>query len=288
MIALRAGDWRATLAPELGGSVLSLDWRGQPVFRPTPDGTTDILETACFPLVPYANRIAEGRFVFEGRSVQLPVLDRFAPHAIHGEGWLRSWTVESQSADTVAMTLDWAGEPDGWPWPWFARQSVSLSSKGLQIGLSVTNTGEATMPAGLGLHPYFRRYPDSRLTLPAEGVWITDARQIPERLAPAAEVVDWSNGVDLADTPFVDHAYASWSEEAFLDGGGRCVTLTADAAARWSQVYMPVDADFCCVEPVTHRPDAHNAPPGEDDGLVRLEPGRTLSLTVMIGAVSSS
>lgn len=288
MIALRAGDWRATLAPELGGSVLSLDWRGQPVFRPTPDGTTDILETACFPLVPYANRIADGRFVFEGRSVQLPVLDRFAPHAIHGEGWLRSWTVESQSADTVAMTLDWAGEPDGWPWPWFARQSVCLSSKGLQIGLSVTNTGEATMPAGLGLHPYFHRYPDSRLTLPAEGIWMTDARQIPERLAPAAEVVDWSNGVDLADIPFVDHAYASWSGEAFLDGGGRCVTLTADAAARWSQVYMPVDADFCCVEPVTHRPDAHHAPAGEDDGLVSLKPGRTLSLTVIIGAVSSS
>ncbi len=186
------------------------------------------------------------------------------------------------------MTLDWPGEPDGWPWPWFARQGVSLSSKGLQIGLSVTNAGEATMPAGLGLHPYFHRCPDSRLTLPAEAVWMTDARQIPERLAQAAEVVDWSNGVDLAEAPFVDHAYAGWSGKAFLNGGGRCVTLTADAAARWSQVYMPVEADFCCVEPVTHRPDAHNAPPGEDHGLIGLEPGRTLSLTIMIGAVSSS
>ncbi len=282
---MTAGDWRATLAPKLGGSVLSLDWRGQPVFRPTPDGASDILETACFPLVPYANRIADGRFVFEGRPVQLPVLDRFAPHAIHGEGGLSSWPVESHAPTEVEMPMERAGQPDGWPWRWFARQSVSLSSEGLQIGLSVTNTGEDTMPAGLGLHPFFHRYPDSRLTLPAKEVWITDARQIPERLAPAAEVTDWSNGVDLADAPFVDHAYAGWSGEAFLNGGGRCVTLTAVAAARWSQVYMPVDADFCCVEPVTHRPDAHHAPLGEGDGLVGLKPSETHSLSIKIGAV---
>ena len=64
MIALAAGDWRATLKPERGGAMLTLDWRGRPVFRPTPEDATDILETACFPLVPYANRIADGRFHF--------------------------------------------------------------------------------------------------------------------------------------------------------------------------------------------------------------------------------
>lgn len=284
MIALTAGDWRATLAPGLGGAVLTLDWRGQPVFRPTPDGATDILETACFPLVPYANRIADGRFVFEGRSVLLQTLDRFAPHALHGDAWLLPWTVESQTENRVEMTLDWPGDADGWPWPWRARQIVELSDEGLSITLSMNNTGDAVMPAGLGLHPYFQRYADSRLTLSAEGVWITDAREIPERLAPIAEVADWSKGLALADAPFVDHAYAGWTGEAVIEGGGQRVVMTADVPARWAQVYAPKGVDFFCVEPVTHRPDALNAPADEQTGLARLAQGQSLSVAMRIGA----
>ena len=288
MITLEAGDWRATVEPELGGSVLSLDWCGQPVFRPTPNGTTDILETACFPLVPYANRIADGRFVFEGRSVQLPVLDRFAPHAIHGEGWLRSWTVESQTANRVEMVLDSSPKADadayGWPWPWRASQTVELTDQGLTIILSVTNTGDAVMPTGLGLHPYFHRFADSRLTLSAEGVWLTDARDIPERLAAVQSITDWSDGLALADAPFVDHAYVGWTGEAVMDGGDRRVVMAADAPARWTQVYAPMGVDFFCVEPVTHRPDALNAPADEPTGTTRLAPGQTLSLAMRIGA----
>ncbi|MFN6982923.1 MAG: aldose 1-epimerase, partial [Brevundimonas sp.] len=126
-IRLQAGDWRATVAPEQGGAILSLDWRGQPVFRPTPEGATDMLETACFPLVPYANRIADARFGFEGRDVRLTALDRFAPHALHGDGWLNPWTVETISDDRVEMRLDWPGETTaeglGWPWSWRALQT---------------------------------------------------------------------------------------------------------------------------------------------------------------------
>lgn len=287
MILLEAGDWRATLVPEMGGAMLSLDWLGRPVFRPTPEGATDILEMACFPLVPYANRIAGGRFIFEGRSVQLPTLDRFAPHALHGDGWLLPWTVESQTANRVEMMLDWPGDADGWPWPWGACQSVELTEQGLSISLSLTNAGNAVMPAGLGLHPYFQRYADNRLTLSATGVWITDAREIPERLAPPAEIADWSRGLSLADAPFVDHAYAGWMGEAVIDGGGRRVTLSADAPACLTQVYAPVGVDFFCVEPVTHRPDAHNAQTGEDHGLKRLAKGQTLSVTMRISAINS-
>jgi aldose 1-epimerase len=284
MIALTVGDWRATLAPEMGGAVLSLDWRGRPVFRPSPDGATDILDTACFPLVPYANRIADGRFIFEGRTVQLTVLERFAPHALHGDGWLLPWTVESQTENRVEMALDWPGDDAGWPWPWRAHQAVELTEQGLTITLSVTNTGDTVMPVGLGLHPYFHRPADAELTLAAEAVWLTDAREIPDRLAAPAELTDWANGLALAEAPFVDHAYAGWTGEAVLQGGGRRVTMRADAPARWTQVYAPVGADFLCVEPVTHRPDAHNAPTAERTGLMRLAPGEQASVVMTVSA----
>jgi aldose 1-epimerase len=283
VIRLEAGDWRATAAPERGGAILSLEWRGEPVLRPTPPGATDMLLTACFPLVPYANRIADARFAFEGRAVELHTLERFAPHALHGDGWLNPWTVETTQAHRAEMSLSWPGESPGWPWPWRARQAIALSDAGLEIVLSVTNIGDAVMPAGLGLHPYFHKGPNTRLTLAAAGVWLTDAREIPERLAPPDAVVDWSGGAALAPAPFVDHAYAGWTGEALMDEDGRRLVLTC-TGTKWAQVYAPLGADFFCVEPVTHRPDGLNARGGEDGGLVRLEPGESLSIAMKLSA----
>jgi aldose 1-epimerase len=288
LLTLTAGDWRATVSPEQGGAILSLEWRGQPVFRPTPEGANDMLETACFPLVPYANRIADARFAFEGRDVRLTALDRFAPHALHGDGWLNPWAVETVTDERVEMSLEWPAEVDadgaGWPWPWRAQQTVRLTDQGLEISLSVTNVGDAVMPAGLGLHPYFHKSADSRLRLSATGVWLTDAREIPERLATPDAVADWNGGLALAEAPFVDHAYAGWDGEAVMEGGGRRVLMRGGAGAEWAQVYAPIGADFFCVEPVTHRPDVLNGPAGEQGGLARLLPGESLSLVMTVMA----
>lgn len=284
MIVLTSGDWRATVAPDRGGAMLSLDWQGRPVFRPTSEGASDILATACFPLVPYANRIADGRFAFGGQSVRLTPLHRFAPHALHGDGWLSPWTVTRETPEAVEMTLNWAGDPEGWPWPWRAHQQVSLAKDGLTITLAVTNTGDEAMPAGLGQHPYFYRPADAVLTLNATGVWTTDDREIPDRLVHPDAITDWSKGRALNAAPFVDHAYAGWGGVAVLKGAGRRVAMLSEAHAQWVQVYAPHGADFVCVEPVTHRPDAHNAPVGEDHGLTVLAPGQTLSLTMQVQA----
>ena len=286
MISLEAGDWRATTAPERGGAILSLDWRGAPIFRPTPQGSTDMLLTACFPLVPYANRIADARFAFEGRRIELHTLDRFAPHALHGDGWLNPWTLEATQAHCAEMTLIWPGDTPGWPWPWCARQIITLSDAGLEIILSVTNTGEAAMPAGLGLHPDFHKGPNTRLTLSAAGVWLTDARDIPVGLASPDAVVDWTHGVALAQAPFVDHAYAGWNGEALIDGDCRRLVLSC-TGANCAQVYAPLGADFFCVEPVTHRPDALNAQGDQDGGMTRLKPGESLSIAMRLSLSES-
>lgn len=274
MIGLRHGDWSATIALQ-GGAVAALTRAGEDVLRPTPAGATDILDFACFPLVPYANRIAQGRFVFDGREVRLPVLPRFAPHALHGEGWLGVWTVLEQALDHLVLSFG----ADGWPWRYEARQTFSLSDDGLRIDLSLTNRDTTPMPAGIGLHPYFPRKTDSRLDAPATGVW-TGEDIVPDRLAPSDEVADWTDR-PVADAPFVDNAYEGWTGEARLsDAAG---TTTVRASADRLHVYVPTGEAFLCVEPVSHRPDVFNqATPGEQ-GFTVLQPGETLSLWMTIG-----
>lgn len=275
MIVLERGSWRLTVRPELGCSISSLTRGGRHVLRPTPDGATDILETACFPLVPYANRIAQGRFNCDGQRVALPVLDRFAPHALHGDGWLAPWHLLERTE--FAASFVYRHEGGAWPWPYEAVQAFTLTGSGLRIDLSVLNAAETPMPAGLGLHPYFPVDGQTRLALKADAVWAVDGGLIPTAPVSPDQVFDWSTGPRVAEAPFVDHCYAGWDGTARLSGPDRTTTLAASPNAAWAHVYAP-GQDFCCVEPVTHRPDAVHAPDSETSGLAVLAPGRALSM----------
>lgn len=283
MIELARGEWALTLRPDLGASVGRLTWRGRDILRATPDGATQPLETGGFPLVPYANRIDRGAFVFQDRSVSLPPTPGFEPHALHGIGWMRAWNVRQAGPAAVDLTL--AAEAAGdWPWAWSASCRLDLEADGLNVALSITNDDAAPMPAGLGLHPYFAIEPGTVLTASTEQVWLNDANEIPAQLAPPSSVADWAHGIAVSAAPFVDNAYAGWSGTARLRHPRYDVTLTASANARWMQVYAPGAGGFVCLEPVTHRPNAHNAPADEDTGLAMLTSGETLSMSMRITA----
>lgn len=283
MIELAHGDWSLTLRPDLGAAVTRLTWRDHDILRPTPAGATHPLETGSFPLVPYANRIDRGAFVFEGRDIALPPTPGFEPHALHGTGWLQAWTVLESGPSFVDLALRTHATAD-WPWAWTASHGFRLDADGVEMSVSITNDDAEPMPAGLGLHPYFAIAPETVLTAPAHRVWLNDANEIPEQLAPAASVIDWSHGATVSSAPFVDNAYADWAGTAQLRHDHHFVTLTASTNARWIQIYAPGAGDFVCLEPVTHRPNGHNAASDEDSGLISLAPGQTLSMSMRISA----
>ena len=281
MIRLAAGDWTAGLQPDLGGAVLCLRHGDRDVLRPTPEGATDPLETACFPLTPYANRIAGGRFVFEGREVAIPTLPTFAPHALHGDGWLKAWVVEEAASDRAVLILDGGGD-EHWPWPYRARQMFNVTDDGLTTHLEMMNLSAEPMPAGLGFHPYFPRPLGTRLTAVTRGVW-TGPEIVPDRLAPSGRIADWTGQeVDAAASTvaLIDNAYEGWSGVAELADAEGVTTVTADADRL--HVYAPPGQDFCCLEPVSHRPDVFNQGRPGDGGYRVLAPGETLELTLKI------
>lgn len=285
MIRLGHGDWAVSIRPDIGAAVTQLTWRGHDILRPAPEGASGPLETGSFPLLPYANRIDRGAFSFAGRDVALPPTPGFGPHALHGVGWLRPWSVVRTGTDFADLALVAEASPD-WPWAWTASHRLRLDAGGLEMTLAITNEDRQPMPAGLGLHPYFAIGPGTVLTAAAPRIWDNGADEIPEHLVPAASIMDWSEGSAVTSAPFVDNAYADWSGSARLVHGDHEVDVTASANARWLQIYAPNDTGFVCVEPVTHRPNAHNAPASEDAGLVVLVPGQTLSMSMRIDAAS--
>jgi aldose 1-epimerase len=164
-LTLRAGELELLINPALGGSISDFSWTGAgarvPLLRATGDGADSVLDMACFPLVPYVNRIRGGRFTFRGREVVLKPNMAGDISPLHGQGWLAPWSVEN-SADRRAE-LRSEHEAGEWPWHYEARQAFDLDENGLSLRIECRNLDETPMPCGLGQHPYFPCGPETRL-----------------------------------------------------------------------------------------------------------------------------
>lgn len=278
-VILRADAWEAELRPEAGGVLAALRFAGQDVLRPMPAGSIDPLDAACFPLVPYCNRIRNGRFRFGQRDVALPANFLPEPHGLHGLGWHRPWTVESLVATKCVLRDDYDGAGP-WPWAYRAQQRIRLGPKGCAVTLVLTNRSAEPMPAGLGLHPYFRRRPGTEVRFAADHVLLADAECLPTGIAaPPGRFGDWAKGAPLPGET-VDHCFAGWQGSAIIRDDLGTIVLEAEGAPNL-HLYAPVGGDPLCLEPVTHTPDAPNRAPDE---MIVLPPGCSASLTTRISA----
>jgi aldose 1-epimerase len=277
-LTLAAGGLRLELAPELGGAIASFSHDGVDLLRPTPVGTSEVLETASFPLTPYANRIADGRIAFGGRTARLRRNAPGQPHPLHGDGWRGPWAVETSA--TTSATLAFTPAASDWPWPYVARQTFRLGDDGLTVELSMTNAGADPAPAGLGFHPYFPNAGRARLTARTDGVWLIDDDFLPVRHVEGSPFAAWASGAEVATGDLVDHCHTGWDGEARIELGPDrpALKLTASPELGFLHIYAPPGQDFFCVEPVSHRPDAINADDPKGEGVRLLAAGETFAV----------
>ena len=287
-LSLADGDLTLELLPDLGAAVATLRYQGIDVLRPTPPGVDDPFETAAFALVPYANRIAEGRFRVGEREVRI---ERNAPgqaHPLHGHAWRKPWHVESMARDHAVLSFEHAA--DSWPWHYSATQSLTLRADSLEVALSLENRDSTSMPAGLGWHPYFHKGPLTQLKAHLEGVWLTDEESLPVRLAHGTRFGQWGRGDKLAVPELIDHCHTGWPgvAEILLPEERLRLALTASRALRWLHIYSPPGKDFFCLEPVSQMPNAVNrsAPPALT-GQKLLAPGERFDARVTLSVVKS-
>jgi aldose 1-epimerase len=288
LITLRAGGAGLVLAPAAGGSVVRY-WidRGAAmwdVLRPWPVPRVDaVFESAAFALVPYSNRIREGRFSFQGRDVALPLNRPPERHSIHGLGWQTAWRPREVREHDAVLEMRHAG--GAWPWAFLATQHFALAPASLSVVLTLRNESDTPMPAGLGWHPYFLRTAGATLAADVRTMWLTDDEVMPTTLAPPRPEADLARGVKV-DAVSLDNCFVGWSRCAAIEWpeAGMRLVLTAEAPLDFLVVYTPPGRPFFCVEPVTHVTDAFNlAAAGRvDTGARALEPGEMLRAGVTL------
>ncbi len=271
MIELRAGTARAQVAPDRGAALAGLWAAERPVLRPLRAGQADNpFAYAMNVLAPFSNRIS-GAVPLDGRRVSLAPNLAGEPYPIHGDAFQRAWRVADGSTSAVRLVID---EGAFGPFRYAARLDYRLEAGGLAVRLALRNTADATLPFGGGFHPWFPRDAATRIAFSAAGWWPEDDRHLPAGQHPAALPEDLRfDEPRLLPDGWINAGFAAWPGRARLLQGPAQVSVAIDAPDLTTLiVYSPgTEADFVCVEPVSHPVDAHNLP--GQPGLRPLAPG---------------
>jgi aldose 1-epimerase len=253
-LSLRAGPLAVELAPQAGGSIARFRHGDVDLLRPM---TADAMASgrgnaaACYPLVPFSNRIANGRLVFDGQEFKLEANWPGVRHPMHGEGWARAWDVARHDGQGVELVHEHDGKK-GWPFRYRAQLSFRLDERALNVTMAIENLESRAVPAGMGLHPFFTRDADSALAFRAAAVWLGDAEVLPtQRVAVPAEW-DYARSRDIG--PGLDNCFEDWDGRAAITWPARGLGLELQASPPFHHavVYTPANRPYFCVEPVSH------------------------------------
>ena len=288
-VRLVAGALRLELSPSIGGAISAFEWvRGglaQPLLRKCNSPLENVLDAACFPLVPYVNRIRGGCFTFRGREVRMKPNMPGDPSPLHGQGWLNAWRVER--SDESSAVLTYSHEAGEWPWAYEARQEFALDDHGLSGRLTCKNASDDPMPCGLGFHRYFPCGPETRIDTQASRAWTIDDKVLPVAEVPAEGRYDLRDRLVCGQS--LDNGWGGWGGRARMtDPSWPCDLEMSSPEAKFFQLYSPAGGGIFVAEPVTHANAALNEPEAKwpDLGLRVLHPGGSMQLDMRLEVIA--
>jgi aldose 1-epimerase len=275
---LRGGGYEATVV-SVGGGLRRLSHDGRDVLLGY--GRDELCRAGLGQLlIPWPNRIADGRYTFAGTEQRLALTEPARLNASHG---LTRWSVWDRSAEnTFIHRLH--GQP-GYPYQLDLQAAYDLAESGVTVTVTATNIGDADAPYGFGAHPYLtvgRRVDECELTFTAAQRLDVD----PDRLLPLGLV----DATGTFSTPRIvgdlqiDNAFTGlpspWTVTLADPGSGRTTSLTSDTP--WMQIYTgeALDRAGLAVEPMTCPPNAFAT--GTD--LIVLSPGDAFTTSFTITA----
>jgi galactose mutarotase-like enzyme len=246
-------------------------------------------------LIPWPNRIAGGRYRFDGRDLQLAIDDPRTGSAIHGLTRAMAWSLTDSSPDRCTLTLDLQAH-DGYPFRLGLEARYDLGAHGLQVRITAVNRGDAACPYGAGAHPYVHvgdgaLIDAAWLHVPARATLETDTRGIPTGVEAPVETTAFDFRVPrrigslVLDTPFThldrgDEGLARISLTAATHDHG--VVVWMDRSLPYAMIYsgdtladVPRRRRGIAIEPMTCAPDAFNS----GAGLILLQPGASHTST---------
>jgi aldose 1-epimerase len=237
-------------------------------------------------LFPWANRIRDGKYEFQGKHYELPINESSLNNAIHGFVAFDKFEVSGEEINETSASLTlkhtYEGAEKGYPFPFELEIKHTLSSdEGLLMTYTIKNTGKTDMPMVLGWHPYFKindeKADEWQISIPTKHKYLSDEQMIPK----AQEAIDLKELTDIKssqlDNVFQVESSTRSTTQLYSPTMNISINVWQDAHKDqflYTIVYIPPARDRIAIEPMTGNTDAFNS----GDGLLILESESSLVL----------
>ena len=271
---------------EVGAALRALRVAGVDLVPPYPDDRRAPAASGVV-LVPWPNRIRDGRWVQRGTTYQLAISEPALGNASHG--LLRFTPYRPVETEPHAITLAATVFPQtGYPFQLETSVRYAVTSDGLEATHTIVNAGDADAPVALGTHPYLfvsdTPTADLSVQVDAEEWFPLDERNLPISCEPVDAAHDLREPRRVGDLS-LDTAYTSIARDAddrvrgvLRTPDGRQVELWAGTGFDYLQLFTtdryPGQDLAIAIEPMTAPADAFNS--GRD--LRWLAPGESWQL----------
>jgi aldose 1-epimerase len=198
-------------------------------------------------LVPWPNRVRDGRWMLDGVPQQLALTEPDRNNAIHGLLRYSPYALDSRDADRIDLTAEVFPQM-GYPFHLDTRVAYALSDEGLSVTHTIVNVGSQPAPVAIGAHPYFKiggvPTEDLTLTVRADRHFEVDERMnIVAEHSVTGTAFDLRAGRRVGDLTLDDgwsgvHQDADGvSTHGLTSPDGRSVTLWADRNFGYIQAF---------------------------------------------------
>jgi aldose 1-epimerase len=293
------------IAPENGGRIISFKVKNYNILYQPRDF---VRENAGVPIMwPFANRIRQGRFVWEGVDHNLMgepnTTDDFNGNLMHGMVKQALWQVRQTGVDQEGVYIECFINSADFPavQRHFGTAEIKaiyhLAADKVKIEIEVENKGGRAFPMTLALHPWFNlpltrrgKRSEVRLRLPAARRWETVDRLPSGRLLEVKEEFDFRRGRNIGDNIY-DDVFTSLEldqegmsvSELFDPSSATGIRICASSEFRNLVLYVPKDNKrVVCVEPQTSATDAFNLAQNQAANLVVLNKNEKFRAMVLL------
>ena len=282
------------LVPQYGACLLDLRFGGVSFLDgyKTPEELVENAWSKNIFLVPFPNRLRDGKYTHEGKNYQFDINNADSQNAIHGFCKDMPMTVDRVIVSDEQADIRCIWQHDGahpaYPFRFYFEVNFIMTKQAtwknkvlFEVATVLANKDEVAIPAGLGWHPYFalsEKVDDTFLQMPHSQMIVVDDRLLPtgekqpytafDTLKPIGET-NLDNGFFITEKGSEAHVILKSKR-----GKLQYWQTLRNQELNFLQVFTPPHRRSIAIEPMTCNIDAFN----NKDGLVVLEPDKGLYL----------
>ncbi len=274
-----------SIVPEHGGILMDAIFDGVNVIEgfATPEELENQKWGKSIVLYPFPNRMHDGTFYHNGKKYEFPIDNPATNNAIHGFGKKMPHPITAmilaEEYASITCTNEYDGHLEHYPFPCTFEIIFTCYADKMEVEMSFKNTGDETIPAGIGWHPYFAisdKIEDTAMkTGPIQLVAI-DGRMLPtgeKTPYTVFEKMTLIGDTSLDNGFFIPHQGENF--EVTLQSAKGTLEYwqqTGDNLYNFIQIFTPPHRTCIALEPMTCNVNAFN----NKDGLILLAAGKSI------------